>query len=428
MKLSSSLTAPEPVAALIGLDWGDETHAICLQPTAGGPAEPFALANTPEALHGWLGELGRRFAWRPVAIALEKTRAMVLDMLLQVAFVRVYPVHPAAVDHYRQSFGGSRAKSDPRDAAVLLHLLAHRRAELTVLRPDDPATRQLAALCEERRHVVDQRTKRVQELRAKLKRYFPQALSLVGEDLASAMACALLSKWPTMGELQRARPATVRRFYYVHHCRSEARITARLGLIREAVVACPDPAVEQPLVLAVQTLVGEVRVLLRAIGQFDRAIAKLFAAHPDKALFAELPGAGSVLAPRLLAGFGSDRSRYPTVESLQCYSGIAPVTQQSGGRWWIHFRWQRPRFLHQTFVEFANASIRFSRWAAAYARYRRAKDPHINAHVIDRALAFKWLRILHACWQQRQPYDEQQYIAALQRSGSPICAYLEPAS
>ena len=52
-----------------------------------------------------------------------------------------------------------------------------------------------------------------------------------------------------------------------------------------------------------------------------------------------LPGAGAVLAPRLLAAFGSQRHRYASADEVQTYSGIAPVTERSGKRKWVHFRW-----------------------------------------------------------------------------------------
>jgi hypothetical protein len=37
-----------------------------------------------------------------------------------------------------------------------------------------------------------------------------------------------------------------------------------------------------------------------------------------------------------------------------------------------------------------------------------------------RALAFKWLRILYRCWQDRTPYDESIYLQALTRRGSSL--------
>jgi hypothetical protein len=43
-------------------------------------------------------------------------------------------------------------------------------------------------------------------------------------------------------------------------------------------------------------------------------------------------------------------------------------------------------------------------------------------HVILRALAFKWIRIIWRCWYDRQPYDEARYLMALQKHHSPIIA------
>ena len=39
-----------------------------------------------------------------------------------------------------------------------------------------------------------------------------------------------------------------------------------------------------------------------------------------------------------------------------------------------------------------------------------------------RALAFKWQRVIWRCWQNRTPYREATYEAALKKNGSPIVA------
>ena len=35
-------------------------------------------------------------------------------------------------------------------------------------------------------------------------------------------------------------------------------------------------------------------------------------------------------------------------------------------------------------------------------------------------LAFKWIRILYRCWQERTPYDEAIYLQALKRRNAPL--------
>ena len=65
---------------------------------------------------------------------------------------------------------------------------------------------------------------------------------------------------------------------------------------------------------------------------------------PDYSLFAGLPGAVPHLVPRLLVAFGEDPQRFQRAEELQKYAGIAPVTERSGKKSWVHWRWQCPRF------------------------------------------------------------------------------------
>ena len=103
---------------------------------------------------------------------------------------------------------------------------------------------------------------------------------------------------------------------------------------------------------------------------------------------------------------------------LQKYAGIAPVMERSGKHAWVHWRLQCPTFLRQTFVEWAAESIRHSFWAQVYYQQQRAKGQSHQAAV--QALAFKWLRILYRCWQERTPYDESIYLQALIRRGSSL--------
>jgi hypothetical protein len=39
---------------------------------------------------------------------------------------------------------------------------------------------------------------------------------------------------------------------------------------------------------------------------------------------------------------------------------------------------------------------------------------------VERSTAFKWIRILFACWKMRIPYNPQRYLEALQQRGSPL--------
>ncbi len=407
----------EEMAAYAGLDWGDQQHAVQLQPAGGGPVEQIDLAQRPDVLHAWVAELRRRFDGRPVGIAIEQRRGAVVHALMQYEFLVLYPVNPKALARYREAFHPSGAKDDPTDAALLLDLVQTHRAQLRPWRPETVAARKLQLLCEQRRKLVQHRVALTNRLTSLLKQYFPQALDWVG-TLDSRQGCDFLRKWPTLAAVQRARPTTMRRFYQQHNCRRAAVIDDRLAQIATAQPLTTDPAIVDTLSLAVQTYATQLRTLLDAIRTFDAAIATVFADHPDHDLFVSLPGAGPVCAPRLAAAFGTDRTRWQAASALQTHAGIAPVTVRSGKTCWVHHRFACPKFLKQTFHEYAGQSIRFSTWARRYYDQQRGRGN--SHHAALRALAFKWIRILFRCWQDRTPYDEATYLAALRRNGSPL--------
>ena len=160
-----------------------------------------------------------------------------------------------------------------------------------------------------------------------------------------------------------------------------------------------------------------ITVFNKHIAGFEGHSAQTFAAHADKALFENLPGAGKVLAPRLTIAFGSGRTRYPAAASFQKYLGLAPVREKSGGQLWTHWRWHAPTFLRQSLVEWAGQTVIWCPWAKRY--YERMKAKAKKHHVILRALAFKWARILWKCWMTHTPYDEARYLEALKSHKSP---------
>lgn len=409
----------QDMAAWIGLDWADQKHIGTLQPAGGGKREAFVVEHTPEALQSWIEQLRARFAGRPVAIAVEQSRGALIYALMHVGFIRLYPVNPQTLAKFRQALYPSGAKDDPDDAGLLLELLLKHRDHLRVWTPDDVLTRSIQLLVEGRRKLVDQRTALTNQLTALLKGYFPQALTWAGK-LSSPLACDFLEKWPSLQALQQAKPGTIRKFYIDHGCRGRDKIERRIEDIRRARPLTQDSAVVLASTMMLPALVGQIRPLIQAIDQFDHQIQALFDQHDDRTLFRSLPGAGPTLSSRLLAAFGSDRNRFECAGDLQQLSGIAPVTERSGQSIWVHWRRACPKFLRQTFHEFAAQSIRCSTWARAYYQQRLARGK--SHHAAVRALAYKWIRILFRCWKNRTPYDESVYCAALTQRHSPLAA------
>jgi len=320
-----SVNHPDPLefAAFVGIDWADRQHVWALRQAGSSTIESGQMDHTPEAVDQWAVKLAQRFAGRPIAVALEQSRGPLVFMLSKYAHLVLLPVHPSTAANYRKSFRPSGAKDDPHDASLLLDILVRHREKLRQLQPDTPETRTLPFLVEERRKLVHEKSRYSNRLTAHLKLYFPQVLDWFAE-VSSEIAGDFLERWPTLERLQRARSATLRRFLIAHNSRDPQKIEARLEQIRRAVPATLDVAVVTASSAAVIALIRLLKEVRRAIETYDQQIDKLARRHPDFALFASLPGAGSVMIPRLIAALGTQRERYQSAREIQCYSGIAP--------------------------------------------------------------------------------------------------------
>lgn len=400
------------------MDWGHQTHAFVLQ-DGSGPPEEGTLPHSAEALHAWLRNLEKRFGARPVALALEASRGAVIHALVQYPWLTIYPINPVTSARYRSAFTPSGASDDLPDARVLLDLARDHAAKLRPLETQDPQTLKLAGLVEARRDTVDRRTQVLNQLTSLLRAYYPQALALVGE-LDTELAVDFLSRWPDLISLKATKPGVLKRFYHAHHLRRPELLAERLQLIQTAVALTTEEARVSVAVLQLRCLLDQLRAFRKHVAILDTEIKTVFAAHPEAALFRDLPGAGPALAPRLCVAFGTIRPLYPEPASLQKHASVAPVREKSGQSLWTHWRWLAPVFLRQTLVEWAGQTVCYSAWAKVY--YQRMKAKGKGHHAILRALAFKWIRILWKCWQTRTPYDEVRYLKQLVHRKSPNAA------
>jgi len=411
----------KPFTAFIGIDWADAKHDICMQAAGDERREFSCMPHKVEAIDNWAQSLYRRFGGQ-MAVALELSKGPLVYALQKYDFFVIFPVNPSTLASYRETFTPSGAKDDPSDAEYVLDLIIRHADCFEPLQPQSVEMRTLVSLVEQRRRLVDDRVRTTNRLRDTLKQYYPQALEWF-DRIDTSLFCDFIERWPTQVQVKRARGTTLQRFFHQHNLRSAHLLDTRLSSIKAALPLTLDEAVITPNRLQALVLVDLLRATLVAIKRFDEAIAELSPKHPDYALFSPLPGAGPSLAPRLLVAFGEQRDRFKSAAELQRYAGIAPVTERSGNKHWVHWRWQCPTFLRQTFVEWAAQTINKSYWAGLY--YRQQRDKGCNHHAAVRALAFKWIRILYRCWQTHTPYNEALYLKALKRRGSPLLNQIE---
>jgi transposase len=406
-------------AATVGLDWADKKHDLWLRPADGAKAEHLRLEQTPEALHEWVAKIRQRFGNRRLAVAVETSRGPVISALMAYDFIVLFPVNPKALKSYRDAFAVSGAKDDRTDAQLLEEWVRLHPDKLRALEPDTELTRQLAGLVENRRHLIDERTRLVNQIHATLKTYYPLAETLLESQMNTPMAADFLARWPDLEALQKAKPEQVRAFFYQHNSRSAKKTEERLALVHKAKALTSDPALILPARQLVLALAGMLRPLHQAVDRLDQAIVHAMDQHPDAPIFRSFPGAGPALAPRLLIAFGTNRARFEKSTDVAEFYGLAPVVVESGNSRAVHFRYRCPKFGRQTFHENAGCALKKEPWARCYydQQKERNKGKH---HQACRALAYKLIRIYFACWKQRQTYEPARYLKALEKHASPL--------
>ena len=401
-------------SAFVGLDWADAKHDYCIQSPDGSFKSIGVVPHDPEKIEAWVSELFKQFGGK-IAFALELSSGPIVYALQKYEFIDIFPIAPSTLAKYREAFKPSRAKDDPTDAELALDLLLRHPERFKKLIPQSTKMRTLIELVEHRRKLVQERVRVTNRLRNALKQYYPQILDWF-DHIDTQVFCDFLDRWPTLEKAKRARKTTLVKFFADHSMRRENVLQRRFEAIDSATALTSDKAVIDTHKLQVETLVDMLKTILRSLSKYDTQIAAIAPQLEDYEFFAALPGAGTHLTPRLMTAFGERRERFKNAAELQEYSGIAPVTERSGKKHWVHWRWHCSTFIRQTFIEWSSQTIKYSTWARAYYDQQRSKGCSHNATI--RSLAFKWIRILFSCWKQKTPYDEARYINVLKQRGS----------
>lgn len=404
---------PSPFTHLVGFDWANEQHVVCVMSPAGTIRLRLTFAHDVDGWRKLREELAKLGPLETIAVAIETSSGIIVEQLLDMG-VAVYPVPPVQMKGFRIRKAPSGVKDDELDARCLADALRTDGYAWRRLKQDGEAIRELRALCRDEISLIDKRTALYNELTAALKEYFPAVLEAFG-DVKNVAVLDFLVQFPDQPTLTKKGKRAWEKFLHTHRMGDPKHYQRRLAVFAGASSwKVPTPTVRAKSRLAA-ALVAQIRLLNSQLREYREQIEKLFDNHDDAGIFDSLPGAGRKLAPRLLAFLGSDRSRFESVESLQCYAGTAPVTEASGRSRWVHVRHACDKYLRATLHLWAEQTIVGCTWARVYYDAKRQKMSHAMAL---RALAQRWLKILWKMWTDRKPYDEAIHTRNQVKHGS----------
>src|SRR5579864_7432591 len=388
------------------LDWADTHHEVDVPYLAGKLVGARRFAHSYEGLNA-LKQFVLSIAASPEELAciVETNHGLLITFLLE-AGIPVYPVVPKTANQLRKAAG---AKTDRIDAYLLAKTGRFELAELRRLEPDGPTVQELKTLTRDQDALIQTQTRLVNQLTACLKEYYPAALHLFAK-LQQRSALVFLQTYPTPQAAQVASldelTATLRAGKHTNPRRAAPKIFEELH--RPQLVA--SEVIVRAKSRLLLSLVKQLLVVIEEIASYDKAIRPLFLRHDDHEIWRSLPRAGKRLAPRLLAEWGDDRTRYANATSVQTLAGTAPVPFQSGKYAKAHKRFACVKPLRNALHQFAWQSTLHEEWALAYYQRKRAEGKTHSMAV--RALANVWVRIIYRMWVNQTSYQTATFEAA----------------
>lgn len=407
----------EHVTWYVGIDWGSESHAVCLVNASGQHREERRVAHQADAVTScleWLVTCTGVEASQ-IAIAIETPRGALIDACLAHGF-QVYAVNPKQLDRFRDRHTVAGAKDDRRDAWVLADSLRTDPAAFQVVHVEDPVVVQLRELSRTEEDLDADFRRLANQLRGYVHRLAPELLILC-PAADEPWLWALLDAAPTPAAQRRLTRARIDHLLRAHRIRrwTGADVVERL----QRAVFPHAPGVVEALVAQIRLMLPRLQLVYqqrRACGgQLEDLLRQLRdrprdpderGEHRDIAILESLPGVGRKVAVTMLAEAAGPLATRDYAR-LRAHLGVAPVTSASGKRRAVSMRRACNRRLRWAAYHWGRASVQHDPASGAYYRDLRARG-HRHGRAL-RSVVDRWLRILIAMLRQNTLYDPSRF-------------------
>ena len=300
----------EEIEWFVGVDWGSQSHQVCLFDARGECLEERAVAHGGAGIEGLCDWLIARTGATPelIGVAIEITHGPVVEALLERGFC-VYAINPKQLDRFRDRFTVAGAKDDRRDAQVLGDSLRTDRHAFRRLSNDEPVIVHLREWSRMADDLQQERCRLASRLREQLWRYYPQMLELA-DDLAADWFLDLWSQAPTPARAARLRATTIERFIKKYHLR-RWQASEALRILKQKPLSVA-PGVVEAASDHIRTLAARIKLvnqqLKAAHHKLDELCAQLIPSEDDEpgqqrdvVILRSMPGLGRIILAVLLA-------------------------------------------------------------------------------------------------------------------------------
>jgi len=411
----------EQVTWYVGIDWGSESHAVCVVDAAGQRREERSVDHTADAVQTCLDWIMTFTGATPaqIAVAIETPRGALVDACLARGCL-VFAVNPKQLDRFRDRHTVAGAKDDRRDAWVLADSLRTDLAAFQQVHTEDPSVVQLRELSRAEEDLDADFRRLANQLRSQVHRLVPEVLALCpGAD--EPWFWALLQLAPTPAAQRRLTRARVDHLLRAHRIRRwrGAEVVARLqaplfphapGVVEASVAQICFTLPRLELVHTQRLACGrQLEQLLQQLRDRPRE-ADQRGEHRDIAILESLPGVGRKVAVTMLAE-AADPLACRDYDRLRAHVGTAPVTVASGKRRVVSMRRACNRRLRWAAYHWGRTSVQHDAPSTAYYKSLRARG-HRHGRAL-RSVVDRWLRILIAMLRHNTLYDATRFAVTV---------------
>jgi transposase len=413
---ASGRTSPEdkqeedPMSVYIGIDWSERKHDVVFMNEAGAQIAYMCISHSLEGFVTFdrqRAKLG--LAVQDCVIGIETAQSLFVDYLVGQNYSAVYVLAPNQVRANQGRFRQSGAKDDPEDARLIAEILRTDRGRLRRWQADSLLTRQMRLQVRWILSLTQQVVRLSNQLRAVLLRYYPAALEVFRGGLKAQIALAFILAYPDPEHAQALSKAEFIAFGKANHYPKHDNLPN--CYLRLQASYAPTPSDVTLLYRAQAQQLAH--LLLETIHTRLDNLAELqqrYRQHPNHAIFDSLPKAGELIGPALLAFFGDDRARFPDPASVQTLAGTAPVTERSGKRHFVHFRFACDKDWRYICQEWAMVLVGQDPSSIAAGYYKQVRSRCSSESHALRCVANRWLAVAWKLWQTNQTYDLQFHM------------------
>ena len=379
----------------IGIDWASTSYEICVLDNHRSIVERRNIEHSGAAISQWVEAVENLCHGHPeqVALAIETPRGSLVETLVERRFV-VYAINPKQMDRFRDRHSVAGAKDDRKDAFVIADSLRTDRHLFHRVRLDDPQVIRIRELSRLDEDLAQDQVRTSHQLRELLRRYYPQLLALC-PSVDETWFWDLIELAPHPKAAGKLTPVSLAKLLKAHRIRryNAADILSALRVQPLPLALGVTEAVSEHVLLELPRL----RLLQQQRKDVSRRIEKLLeefqtpgqhAEHHDAAILLSWPGVGPIVAATMLAE-ASQPLAQRDYHALRSYTGIAPITRQSGKKKSVIMRHSCNERLRNALYHWSRVSSQHDpRSQAHYQQLRQAGHSHGRAlrGVADRLL------------------------------------------